>query len=140
MITQSSIDYNCSISDITETCLTNDNADLVSQLTSDGFKLLHTNTSISHRGGGLALLFSSELRFISSSTPCFSSCEILIYNIQFPSLFTIIIILIYRPPSSSLLSFLTNLSSILESITSVNTVILGDFNIQINNDNTLPYL
>ena len=70
-----------------------------------------------------------------SSTPCFSSCEIMIFNIQFPSLFTVVIILIYRPPLSSLRIFLTDLSSILESITSINTVIHGDFNIQINNDN-----
>ena len=32
-------------------------------------------------------------------------------------------------------SFLADLSSILESFTLVNTVILGDFNIQINNEN-----
>ena len=59
----------------------------------------------------------------------------MICNIQFLSLFTIKIILIYRPPSSSLWSFLTDLSSILEYFTSVNTVILGYFNIQINNYN-----
>ena len=81
------------------------------------------------------LLFSSELKIISSPTPCFSSCEILIRNIQFPSLFTIISILIYRPSSSSLWSLLADLSSILESFTSVNTVILCDFNIQFNNEN-----
>ena len=97
--------------------------------------LLLANRSTSHHCSGLTLLLSSELKLISSSIPCFSSCEILICNIQFPSLFTIVIILIYRPPSSSLLSFLTDLSSIIESITPVNTVILGDFNILINNDN-----
>ena len=59
----------------------------------------------------------------------------MIRNIQFPSLFTIISILIYRPPSSSLWSCLADLSSILESFTSVNTFILCDFNIQINNEN-----
>ena len=59
----------------------------------------------------------------------------MICNIQFPSSFNIIIILIYYPPSSSLWSFLDDISSILESFTSVNTVILGDFNIQINNEN-----
>ena len=88
----------------------------------------------SHRRGGQALLLSSKLKLISSSTPCFSSCEILIRNIQFPSLFTIISILIYRPPSYIIWSFLADLSSILESFTSVNTVILIDFNIQINNE------
>ena len=59
----------------------------------------------------------------------------MICNIQFPSLFTIIIILIYRPPSSSLWSFLDDLYSILEYFISVNIVILGDFNIQNNNEN-----
>ena len=59
----------------------------------------------------------------------------MICNIQFPSLFTIIIILIYLPPLYSLWSFLADLSSILESFTSVNMVILADFNIQINNEN-----
>ena len=132
MITQSIIDSNCSISALTDTWLTNDDSALASQLTPNGFKVLLTNRSTSRRDG-LALLFSSELNLISSSTPCFSSCEILICNIQFPSLVTIVIILIYLPPSYSLRSFLTDLSSILESITSVNTIILGDFNIQINN-------
>ena len=59
----------------------------------------------------------------------------MICNIQFHSLFTIIIILIYRPPSSIVWSLLADLYSILESFTSVNKVILGYFNIQINNDN-----
>ena len=127
------IDSNCSISAITDTWLTIDDSTLASQLTPDGFKVLLANKYTSHRLGVLALLFSSELRLILSSTPYLSSYEIMICNIQFPSLFTII--LIYRPPSSSTWSFLADLSSILESFTSVNTVILGDFNIKINNEN-----
>ena len=66
----------------------------------------------------------------------------MISNIQFPSLFAIIIILrkegrkvIYLPPLYSLMSLLAYLSSILEYLTLVNTVVLGDFNIQINNEN-----
>ena len=59
----------------------------------------------------------------------------LICNIQFPSLFTIVFIIIYRPPSSSIRSFLNDLSTILESMSSYNTIILGDFNIQVNTDN-----
>ena len=68
----------------------------------------------------------------------------MICNIQFPSLFTIIIIpnylpnliiIIYLPPLYTLWSLLADLSSILESFTLVNTVILGDFNIQINIEN-----
>ena len=146
MITQLIIDSNCSISVITGTWLTIGDSALASQLSPDGFKYclqisiylyiliyIYIYIYISHRRSGLSMLFSSELKLISSSTPCFSSHEILIRNIQFPS-FTIISILIYRPPSSSLWSLLADLSSILESYTSVNTVILCDFNIQINNE------
>ena len=121
-ITQLIINYNFSISAINDTWLTTNDSALYSQLTPDGFKVLFANKYTSHRGGGLALLFSSELKIISSSTLCFSSYEIIISNIQFPSLFTIIIILIYFPPSSSLWSFLDDLSFILEYVTSVNTV------------------
>ena len=105
LITQLSIDSNCSISAITETWLTIDDSALASQLTPDGIKVSLANKYTSHRRGGLALLLSSELKIISSSTPCFSSYEIMICNIQFPSLFTIIIILIYISPSFDLISF-----------------------------------
>ena len=134
LITQLIIDSNFSISAITETLLTIDDSALASQLIPDYFKVLLANRYTSS-WRGLALLFSSELKLISSSTPCFSSYDIIICNIQFPSLFTIVIILIYRSPSSSLWSLLDDLSSILEFFTSVNTVILCDFNIQINNAN-----
>ena len=135
MITQLIINSNCYISAITENWLHIDDSALASQLTPDGFEVFLTNKYTSQCHGGLDLLLLSELKLISSSTPCFSSYEIIFCNIQFPSLFTIIIILIYRPPSSSLCSFLADLSSIIEYFTSVNTVILGDSNIQINNEN-----
>ena len=119
LISQLIIDSNYSKSAITETWITIDDSALTSHITTDGLKVLLANNYTSHRRGGLTLLFSSELKIISSSTPCFSSYEIMICNIQFPSLFTIIIILIYRPPSSILWSFLADLYSILESCTSV---------------------
>ena len=90
LITQLIIDSNCSISVITDTWLTIGDSTLASQLTPDGFKLLFANKYIlfiylyiytSHRRGGLAMLFSSELKLISSSNSCFSSCESLIRNI-----------------------------------------------------------
>ena len=80
-------------------------------------------------------MFSTDLKLISSSTPNVSSCEMLICDIQFPSLFTIVFIIIYRPPSSRIRIFINDLSTILESMSSCNTIILGDFNIQVNTDN-----
>ena len=51
------INYNYYISAITDTWLTNDDSAIASQLTPDGFKVLLTNWSTSHRGGSLTLLF-----------------------------------------------------------------------------------
>ena len=48
-ITQLIIYYNCSIYDITETWLTNDDSALASQLTPGGFKVLLANMFTSHR-------------------------------------------------------------------------------------------
>ena len=59
LITQLMIDYNCSISAITETWLTIDDSTLASQLMSGGFKVLLANKYTSHHRGGLALLFAS---------------------------------------------------------------------------------
>ena len=56
----------------------------------------------------------------------------MICNLKFPSSCTIYFVLIYRPPSSSITEFLVDLTSIFESISSDNTIILGDFNIQYN--------
>ena len=99
LITQLIIEYNCSISAITETWLTNDESAIASQLTPNGFTLLLANRPTPNRDGGIIMLFSTELNLISFSTPNFSSCEMLICDIQFPSLFTIVFIIIYRPPS-----------------------------------------
>ena len=112
LITQSITDTNYSISATTETWLTNDDSALASQLTPSGFNILLANRSTSHRGGGLALLFLSGLKLILLSIPCLFSCKIMICNIQFLFLFTIVIILIYLPSSPSLWSFLTYISSI----------------------------
>ena len=77
LITQLIIDSNYSISGITDTWLTIDDSALASQLTPDGFKVLLANKYIlmiyiytSHRRDGLALLFSSELKLISSANRC----------------------------------------------------------------------
>ena len=47
----------------------------------------------------------------------------------------IVFIIINRPPSSSIRSSLNDLSTILESMSSYDTIIIGDFNIQVNTDN-----
>ena len=72
------------------------------------------------------------MKLVSTTIPSFSSCEMMICNLKFPSSCTIYFVLIYSPPSSSITEFLVDLTSIFESISSDNTIILGDFNIQYN--------
>ena len=59
----------------------------------------------------------------------------LICHLRFSS-YTIHIVLIYRPHSSSITAFFDDLTYIFESFSSDNTIILGDFNIQYNSSNT----
>ena len=52
------------------------------------------------------------------------------------SSYIIHIVIIYRPPYSSITAFFDDLTYIFESISSDNTIILGDFNIKYNSSNT----
>ena len=112
--------------------MTDKDTALSSQLIPQGYNITIANRSIPCRGGGLALIYSSKLKLVSTTIPSFSSCEMMICNLKFPSSCTIYFVLIYRPPSSSITAFLVDLTSIFESISSDNTIILGDFNIQYN--------
>ena len=115
--------------------MTDNDSALSSQLTPRGYNVILANRSTSSRGGGLALVYSYNLKLVFSTTPYVSSCEILICHLRFSS-YTIHIVLIYRPPSSSITAFFDDLTYIFESISSDNTIILGDFNIQYNSSNT----
>ena len=71
LITKLIIDSNCSISAITETWLTHYDSTFTSQLTSTGLIFLLANIPTLKHGIVLAMLFSTELKIISSSTPNF---------------------------------------------------------------------
>ena len=82
--------------------------------------------------GGLAIIYSSEFKLLSSSIPSTISCEILSYRFLLPNSIIIQFIVIYHPPSSLFNNFLSELESLFESISTYNLIILGDFNVQVN--------
>ena len=134
-ISQSIIDSKYLITAITETWLTYNDSELSSQLTHQGYNVILVNRSTPSRGGGLALVYSSNLKLVFSTFHSGSSCEMLICHLRFSS-YTIHIVLIYHPPSSSITAFFDDLTYIFKSISFDNTIILGDFNIQYNSSNT----
>ena len=132
IIHQLIIDSKSSIVAITETWLTNNDSSIPSQLTPTNFDIIQANRLSPSRGGGLAIIYSSEFKLLSSSIPSTISCEILSCRFLLPNSIIIQFILIYRPPSSIFNNFLSELESLFESISTDNLIILGDFNVQVN--------
>ena len=132
IIHQLIIDSKSSIVAITETWLTNNDSSIPSQLTPTNFDIIQANRLSPSRGGGLAIIYSSEFKLLSSSIPSTISCEILSCRFLLHNSIIIQFILIYRPPSSIFNNFLSELESLFESISTDNLIILGDFNVQVN--------
>ena len=105
-------------------------------MTPTNFNIIQANRLSSSRGGGLAIIYSSEIKLLSSYIPSryipTISCEILSCRFLLPSSIIIQFILIYRSPSSIFNNFLFELESLFESISTDNLIILGDFNVQVN--------
>ena len=85
IIHQLIIDYKSSIVVITETWLTNNDSSIPSQLTPTNFDIIQANRLSPSRGGGLAIIYSSEFKLLSSSIPSTTSCEILSYRFLLPT-------------------------------------------------------
>ena len=81
------------------------------------------------RGGGIAIINNSRFNIKNNILPNFTSCESISYRLLNTSSF-IDIILIYRPLSSSFVTFLSEISIIFDSISISNCIILDDINIQ----------
>ena len=72
-IAQSIINSKCLITAITETWLTDNDSALSLQLTSRGYNVILANRSTPSRGGGLSLVYSSNLKLVFSTIPSVSS-------------------------------------------------------------------
>ena len=131
IIHQLIIDSKSFIVAITEPWLTNNDSSIPSKLTQTNFDIIQTNRLSPSRGGGLAIIYSSEFKLLSSFIPSTISYEIL-SRFLLPNSIIIQFIVIYRPPSSIFNNFLSELETLFESISTDNLIIRGDFNFQVN--------
>lgn len=120
---------------ITETWLRPDGQDQfsINSLTPNGFRLQHT-PRIDKRGGGLAIVYHSSLQVDSLRVGHFESFESFTADIKHLST-TLCLTALYRPPHSSQPKFISEFADLLElqSVGNINSIILGDFNLPMNN-------
>ena len=125
---------------ITETWLQKDDRALISQLERNSFNFNHTPRSSSAsgkgRGGGVALIVKKFIKLTKQQhhTESHSSGEFL--HCCFSSDSTHFeIMVIYRSPSYHISPFINEFSEFISDIHTDNTIIVGDFNIHVNNNN-----
>jgi Reverse transcriptase (RNA-dependent DNA polymerase)/Endonuclease-reverse transcriptase len=128
------LDKSIEILALTETWLSPDTPpSVLNSLTPPNFSLFHKPRSTG-RGGGLAVIHRSYLKITEASLPIYSSFESLGFTLALPSK-TLYFLTVYRPPSSSISSFLEDFSELLSNLRSKpsDLIISGDFNIHIDN-------
>ena len=96
----------------------------------------HTPREGSKTGGGVGILYSKSIKLLSYTKYPISSCECSIVSLRTALNNTIKFIIIYQPPSNNYITFLDDFNDLLTSIKLSNTIILGDFNFQVNKNKT----
>ena len=125
---------------LTETWLSPDTPySVLNSLKPPDFSILHTPRPHGI-GGGVATIYRSSLKASKISFPVFTSFESMVTNFCTSS-GSFLVATIYRPPSSSLATFMTEFSTFLSDLCtrSSNPLISGDFNLHID-DNNGPYV
>ena len=136
MLSQYISDSHFDLIAITETWLSDDDLSISSHLTPNKFTLIQHNRS--KIGGGVALLYNSNLTVINTSIHSLTSCQVISCRIKCSTQCHFTLILIYRPPHSNIQTFITELRQITSLISSPNTLLLGDFNIHVNTPSSTP--
>src|SRR5277367_3692247 len=117
---------------LTETWLSPDTSpSVLNSLTPKNYSIMHHPRAEGH-GGGIAFIYRSFLSVIKVSVislPTFSSFEALCVNFSVSN-FSCSLLTVYRPPSLSTCTFISEFSSVLENLASTSSELLitGDFN------------
>ena len=121
---------NVDILAITETWMKPDDPVTASDLTPPGFSLHHAPRT-GRVGGGVGVLYKNEFKLTAKENPKTSSYESTLCTFKSDHNKNLVLLVVYRPPSSSFAIFLDEFSSCLEDlITSPNEIlVLGDFNL-----------
>ena len=129
------VDFNVDILALTGTWLRPHNMDdfEIGTLCPTGYRFLHVPRK-QGRGGGVGILFKDVLNINTSLAVDYDTFEIM--DVRLRSLYSVRILVIYRPPdNSSLNGFFEEFSHLLESATvesSDQVLITGDFNLHMD--------
>lgn len=118
---------------LTETWLSPDTLpSVLNSLTPKGYFILH-QPRVQGRGGGIALIYRQSLNISKVDIPSFPSFEAFCLNLSLAN-FSCTILTVYRSPSHSKSTFLTEFSTLLESLISSPSELLitGDFNFHVD--------
>ena len=118
---------------LTETWLSPDTSpSVLNSLTPKNYSIMH-HPRAEGRGGGIALIYQSFLKVAVISLPTFSSFEALCVNFSVSN-FSCSLLTVYRPPSLSTCTFISEFSSVLENLASTSSELLitGDFNYHVD--------
>jgi len=132
-------DNNLDILTLSESWLSIDTPpSILNSLTPPGFSIIHS-PRITGLGGGLALIYRSSIKMSKILLPNCSSFESLCIRCTTtakPSL-SFILLMIYRPPSSSKSDFISDFSFVLEDLATSPSelIITGDFNVHVDQPN-----
>ena len=130
-------DHGIDIVALTETWLSD--GEVVTDLTNGGHNLVHLPRK-NRRGGGVGLLYRSTFQLLSHKPMTTGTFECITVTLRCQrTKVNIQLLVVYRPPSSSLpRAFLDDFSQLLNNVANTlnETIICGDFNIKYNNTHT----
>ena len=142
-------DHKLDVLSLSETWLPVDTIpSVLHSLTPSTFSILNSPRTTGSRGGGLALIYRSTLKVAKITLPDYTSFESLCVRLTTTSQtkpLSFILLTIYRPPSSSKATFVSEFATLLEDLATSPSelIITGDFNIHVdipNCSSSSPFL
>ena len=133
MINQLIQDNNIDFLFLTESWLSSDcPPSVTNSLTPPGYSFLHVSRPTGG-GGGVAAIFRSKYSLTSITTPTFASFEHMLLRLTCKTK-SYFFLIIYRPPSCSKASFLSDFASLMEELAAYPSelISLGDFNLHLD--------
>lgn len=126
-------DEDLDIAAVTETWLASQHNNATAELRDKGYTIYHYNRDVK-KGGGVALIFKSNFKFVSGKTFSCDNFECIIVSISCHSLGKLNFVVVYRFCEIAPLLFLTEFYRFIENIfiDLKNVIILGDFNLHVN--------
>ena len=130
------VDEDLDVVAVTETWLSSQHCNVTAELRDMGYHIYHFNRDVK-KGGGVALIFKDNIKFVKGKTFSCDSFESIVVTIASRSLGKLNFVVVYRFCELAPALFFTEFYRFIESIfiDFKNLIILGDFNLHVNDRN-----